>query len=56
VSKHRAKHRVTVAKRTLFGSRRWWAVCNCKAWFQGYHDKNEARRTAAEHESKENTP
>lgn len=43
------KHRTTVAKRTLYGARRWWATCTCRRFYQGCHEKQEALRLAGEH-------
>jgi hypothetical protein len=45
----RVTHRITVAKRNLFGSRRWWATCTCHTFYQGCYEKQEAQRLAAEH-------
>ena len=47
------RHRVTVSKRNLFGSRMWWATCTC-GWFQGNHHLRDSGRMAAEHLEKVN--
>lgn len=49
VSKKKPKHRISVARRNLFGSRMWWATCTCKVFYQGCSLKQEAQRMAAEH-------
>jgi hypothetical protein len=49
MSRKPARHRVTVAKRNLYGSRLWWATCTCRRFYQGCHEKQEAQRMAAEH-------
>jgi hypothetical protein len=53
MSKRKSMHRVTVAKRRLFGSLRWWATCTCGKWYQGYFHKQDAQASAAAHRSGE---
>jgi hypothetical protein len=48
----RKHHRVKVAKRNLYGARRWWATCTCGGFYQGCFDKNEAQRLADGHRAK----
>lgn len=48
----RVTHRITVAKRNLYGVRLWWATCTCKQFYQGCFDKNDAQQLADEHREK----
>lgn len=52
MSRRKSPHRVTVAKRRLYGSLMWWATCTCRGVSnlpQGWHDKQDAEKSAAEH-------
>lgn len=49
MSKRKLPHKITVAKRNLFGKHMWWATCACRVWYQGCHYKQDAQRLAVEH-------
>ena len=49
MSKRKVSHRITVARRNLFGSRKWWATFTCKTWYQGCDYKQDALQLAAGH-------
>jgi len=49
MAKKKPAHRITVARRNLFGNRMWWVTCTCKVFYQGCHYKQDAERMGAEH-------
>lgn len=46
--KRKSRHRVTVRKRNLHGSRAWWVTCTCGD-FMGYDHKLDAQQYGNEH-------